>query len=257
MNLSNFFKGKYFIMVKEIAVADFRLRDQGTFLGFLWTLLYPLIYFFVLYGIFKAWMRQIPDFPLYLIIGIVHWGFFVAGTTNSITCLMRYESYIQNINFPKAILVLSSVLSQVFIYLLELIVLIIFWLLVKQKINFTIVAVLPIVLLLIYLIISFSFVLATLGVYFLDIQRIWGLVGSLGLFLTPIFYSLDMLSPTKRRIILLNPMTHIIQAFRTILMDNRLPELSGLGYVFLLSSIILFLGYIFFKKCEKYLVEKI
>jgi lipopolysaccharide transport system permease protein len=87
--------------------------------------------------------------------------------------------------------------------------------------------------------------------------RIWSLLMTMGFFLTPIFYSLDMLSPFKKNVIMLNPMTHIIQASRTILLDGKCPEFQGLLYVFILATIFTIVGYILFKKFEGYFVEKI
>ena len=249
---------KYLIMMWELSVAKFRLRDQGTFLGFIWTLLHPLIYFLVLYGLFRNWMgRHIDNFPLYLIIGIVQWNFFVSATSNSITAIMSAGSYIKNIKFPREILVLSSVLTVLFSHFLELLILIVFWILVGERIGWMVLGLFPVLLLNIYLVTAVSFILATVGVYFLDIGRIWGILANVGLFLTPIFYSMNLLAPDKRRIILLNPMTHIIQASRDILIDNKLPELKGLFYVFAVASVLLFLGYKFFKRNEGYFAERV
>jgi len=245
-------------MAWELAVAEFRMRDQGTFLGFLWTLLHPLIYFFVLHGIFKKWMgHHISNFPLYLIIGIVQWNFFVSATTNSITAIMKQRSFVQNIKFPKEVLVFSSVLAVLFSHVLELFVLIVFWLILGREIGIQVLLLFPILLLNIYLALGMGFLLATIGVFFLDIQRIWNIFTSIGLFLTPIFYSLNLLAPDKRAIILLNPMTHIIQATRRVLIDNTLPEPRGLFYVVALSTVIMIGGYFVFKRYEGLFAEKI
>lgn len=245
-------------MVWEMAFADFRMRDQGTFLGFIWTLLHPLVYFAVLYTLFVDWMGSgIPDFPLYLIIGFVQWNFFATGTSTAIFTIVRYGSYIRSINFPKSVLVVASVLSVLFSHFLELVVLLVFWLLVKGHVGIVALLLLPILCLNIFLVLSIAFFLATVGVYFLDISRIWGICMSIGLFLTPIFYSLDMLSPFKRNVILLNPMTHVIQASRNILIDNHTPQFGGLGYVFLFSLVMFVIGYWMFKAHEGYFVERI
>ena len=249
---------KYWNMVWEIAVAEFRSKDQGTILGFLWTLIHPLIYFFVLYNLFSKWMgSHIQDFPLYLIIGIVQWNFFAAGTSNSINSIVRYGAYVKSVNFPKAILVFASVLSTLFSHILELLILIIFWVVIKGNPNLMALWLIPILILNIYLIIAISFILATIGVYFLDINRIWGIFTNIGFFLTPIFYTLELISPAKRNIILLNPMTHIIQSSRDILIDGKLFKMNGFIYVFVFSSILLIFGYLAFKKLENHFIEKI
>jgi len=247
-------------MIWELALAEFRLRDQGTFLGFIWTLLHPLIYFFVLYGLFMKWMgNQVSNFPLYLIIGIVQWGFFASATSNAIQAITRQGNFVKNINFPKEVLVISSVLSVLFSHMLELIILLVFWLLIGQNFSLSIFILVPILIVNIYLSIAVGFVLATLGVFFLDIQRIWGIFTSVGMFLTPIFYSLSVLAPSKRNIILLNPVTHIITATRNILIDGKFggADFKGLIYVLFVSTLIFCFGYLIFKKSEGYFAESI
>jgi ABC-type polysaccharide/polyol phosphate export permease len=249
---------KYWIMIWEMARANFKMKDQGTFLGFLWTLLHPLIYFLVLYGLFNKWMgNKIPDFPLYLIIGIVQWNFFVSGTNSSITAISSHGSYIKNTNFPRSVLVVAPVLAVIFSHLLELLILVVFWLIVIGHVSITAIGLVPLLVINTYLVLSVAFVLATIGVYFLDIGRIWGIFTSIGLFITPIFYSLDLLDPQKRTLILLNPMTHVIKATREILIDGKFPELGGLVYVIILSTFILVVGLKIFHRAEGDFAEKI
>ncbi|MBN2407343.1 MAG: ABC transporter permease [Elusimicrobia bacterium] len=249
---------KYWLMVWEMAVAEFRMKDQGTILGFLWTLIHPLIYFFVLYGLFRKWMgHHISNFPLYLIIGIVQWGFFCSGTTSCINVIRNNGQLIKSISFPKSILVFSSVTAVLFSHLLELGILLVFWLIIGENVGLTAIGLVPILILNIYLILGVSFILSVIGVVFLDIQRIWGIFTSVGLFLTPIFYSLDLLEPAKRKVILLNPMAHIIQATRDILIDNKVPEFGGILYVLIVATVIMAAGYTLFRRNEGYFVEKI
>lgn len=248
---------KYFLMIWELAFSDFRLRDQGTILGFLWTLLYPLVFFCVLYTIFADWMRTIRDFPLYMLIGMVQWNFFSGATTASIGSIMRYSNFVKSIAFPKECIVYASVLAVLFSHVLEFAILIIFCAFMKGFISINILFLIPILLLTLFFTISVSLILSLIGVYFLDMSRIWSIVTTMGFFLTPIFYSLDMLSPFKRNVILLNPMTHIIKSTREILLDGKFPELQGLLYTLILSIILFIIGYFLFKKFEGYFVEKI
>ena len=248
---------KYWLMIWELAFSDFRLRDQGTVLGFLWTLLYPALFFCVLYTIFADWMKTIQDFPLYMLIGMVQWNFFSGATGASILSIMRYSNFVKSIAFPKECIVYASVLAVLFSHILELIIIIIFCSIIKGFLSINVLFLIPILLLTLFLTISVSLLLSLIGVYFLDMTRIWSIITTLGFFLTPIFYSLDMLSPFKRNVILLNPMAHVIKASREILLDGKFPELQGLLYVLILSIILFIIGYILFKKFEGYFVEKI
>lgn len=256
--ISAAFNKPYWNMVWELAFNSFKQRDQGTFLGFLWTLINPLLYFLVLYVIFNSWMGQrVADFPLFLIIGIVQWNFFSSATLNSIGAILNNASIIVSMDIKKSALVYSSVMAMLFSYLIELGTLLVIFSIVKKTFSLYWLGVFPLLFLTIFLVVSFAFVLATVGVYFLDMSRIWGLAMSIGFFLTPIFYPMDMLSRDKRIIIMCNPMTHIIQATRTLLIDRSLPACGGLLYVFVLSVILFVAGYAFFKMKEGYFVEKL
>ncbi len=248
---------KYRLMIWELAFSDFRMRDQGTLLGFSWTLLYPLVFFFILYTIFSDWMQTIKDYPLYLLIGMVQWGFFSSATTATITSVMRYSNFVKSIAFPKECIVYASVFAVMFSHFFELFILVFFVFIIKGYLTFYVFLLLPLLALTLYLIIGLSLILALIGVYFTDMTRIWSLITSMGFFITPIFYSLDMLSETKKNMILINPMTHIIQASREILLDAKMPQLPGLLYVFILSTVLFIAGYFLFKKFEGYFVEKI
>lgn len=247
----------YWRMVWELSFSDFRLRDQGTLLGFLWTLLHPLLYFCVLYTIFADWMKTIQDFPLYLLIGMIQWNFFSSATGASILSIPRYSNFVKSIAFPKECIVFASIFAVLFSHIFELIILMLFCAIIKGFISIHILFLIPITILTLYLIIGVSLLLALVGVYFLDMTRIWSLVTTMGFFLTPIFYSLDMLSPFKRNVILLNPMTHIIEATRNIFLKGIAPEFGGLLYVFVVATIFFVVGYVLFKKFEGYFVEKI
>ncbi len=245
-------------MFWELAVADFRMRDQGTFLGFIWTLLHPLVYFTVLYNIFNKWMgAHIENFPLYLIIGIIQWNFFSSATSNTISAIPNYRNFVQNISFPKDVLVVSSVLTVIFSHLLELIVLFVFWFLLGRSIGIAAFILIPVIALNVYLVTAVGYVLAPVGVFFLDINRIWGILVSIGLFLTPVFYTIELLSPSRRMIVLLNPMTHVITATRDVMIYNEIPEIQGLLYVFMVSTVILIIGKMLFRKYEGIFPEKI
>jgi len=202
-------------------------------------------------------MQAIEDFPLFLLIGMVSWNFFSAATNISVTSIMRYSNFVKNIPFPKICIVIASVLSIVFSHIIEIAVVVAICFIVKGP-SFYALLLIPLLMLNILLAVGFAIILSIIGVYFLDMQRIWGLLTSLGFFLTPIFYSLEMLSPQRQMIIKLNPMTHTIQAARDALIGFSFPQsYGGLVYVFTLALFLIVFGYLLFKKFEGHFVEKI
>ena len=111
-------------LIKELTIAEFKLRDQGSVLGFLWTLLHPLLVFIVLYFLFSKWTgRFVEDYKGYLLIGIVQWNFFASTITYAMDVLVRRRELVKSLNFPKEILVLSTVMTGLISHILEFLVL--------------------------------------------------------------------------------------------------------------------------------------
>ena len=103
LGYKNMFKDfkQYLNLTKALAYSEFKLRDQGTALGFFWTLLYPLSIFIVLFSIFSKWMgTRIENFSSYLLVGIVLWNFFATSTSNALTIITRKAEFLKNLTFP-------------------------------------------------------------------------------------------------------------------------------------------------------------
>ena len=111
----------YLELLWSLTWTDFKLRDQGSVLGFLWTLLHPALIFTVLYLLFTKWMGRLVDgFAAYLLIGIVQYQFFEKSTSYALTSLRRKTLLVRNFKFPREILVFASVGSVFISYLLEM-----------------------------------------------------------------------------------------------------------------------------------------
>ena len=249
---------QYFNLLKSISISEFKLRDQGTVLGFFWALLYPLCMFLVLHAVFSKWMgSRVENFPSYLLVGIVLWNFFTTSTSNALNIITRKAELVKNINFPKEILVMASVFSVFISFLVELVILLVF--LMFLGIRYTIfIAYLPfIVIIELFFVMGISLLLVPLHVHYRDIERIWSILIMLGFFLTPIFYPLSIIAENKQRLMMINPMLHIITAARDCLLYQASPNLIVLSLLLLLGIILMGLGYFIFKKMEDTFAETV
>src|ERR1700759_3426647 len=116
-------------LLAELVRTDFKLRYQGSILGYAWSLLRPLLLFVILYIVFVKFLKLgagIPHFPIYLLLGIVIWNFFLEMTTQSLGSIVGRGDLIRKIRIPRWIIVLSSSISAVINLLLNLIVIAIF-----------------------------------------------------------------------------------------------------------------------------------
>jgi ABC-type polysaccharide/polyol phosphate export permease len=228
------FKTKLFTLTK----AEWELRQQSTFLGFMWTLLHPALMFLVIYTLFVKWLGTSHiNYAFFLIIGIVQWNYFSSAITMGMTSLLRKSEILKNYKISPETLILSSVMSILISHLIEMFLLL------------TLVAIFvlgPSIqwFLLIYIeacfllfICALSIILAKLNVLYNDMERILTIILSAGFFLTPIFYSLTIIDKKYHFLMLFNPMTHIIELTREILIKE-----STLGFDFLIYMFPIALG---------------
>jgi ABC-type polysaccharide/polyol phosphate export permease len=255
--LSHFKHPHFTNLVRELTRCEFKLRDQSTLLGFLWTLLHPALMFGVLYALFVKWMgNRIENFGLYLILGVVQWNYFVNATTGGLRSIVNKSSLISNFVFPQNALVVSAVTTSLLIHFLELAVMLIFFLAFGAKVAVTWLMLPALVLLETVLILGVSFYLARMAVQYRDAVRIWEILTTIGFFLTPVFFPLDVVAPERRRWLLMNPMARIIEETRKVMIYDQWPSWEVLGTLALLAGLLLLGGYRYFKKGEPHFAEK-
>jgi ABC-2 type transport system permease protein len=129
MKLSNVFSRKNRILLRELVITDFKLRYQGSALGYAWSLLKPLFLFAIMYIVFGNFLRvgdSVEYFAIYLLLGIVFWTFFTEATNQGLASIVRQADLIRKINFPKYIIVISGSLSAFINLLINLVVIAVF-----------------------------------------------------------------------------------------------------------------------------------
>jgi ABC-2 type transport system permease protein len=250
------------ILLKQLVVTDFKLRYQGSVLGYAWSLLRPLFMFAILYVVFvKAFPlgKGVPHYPVYLFMGIVIWNFFTEMTQQSLTSIVGRGDLIRKIRIPRWIVVFSSSIGALINLGLNLLVLAVFMILNHVGVMRTI-TLLPLTLAEIYLFgLGVSLFLAAAFVKFRDLKYIWEVVIQAGFYLTPILYPLssDKISPLFQKLILLNPVAQSLQDARYELVSHDKIVVTasrvfdGGWYMFIPFLIVIFVfvvGLLYFKK---------
>lgn len=212
------FKKENRVLLAELVRTDFKLRYQGSVLGYTWSLLRPLLIFLVLYIVFAKFLKlgdSIPNFPIYLLLGIVLWQFFADMTSQSLGSIVARGDLIRKIRIPRWIIVVSSSISAFINLGLNLIVVLIFMFfthmdLLASSIWF------PLILIEIYILgLGLSLMLATAFVKYRDISYVWEIVLQAGFYATPILYPLSLITNEAfQKLLLMNPMAQAIQDAR-------------------------------------------
>lgn len=257
-----------YILLKQLVKTDFKLRYQGSVLGYAWSLLRPLLLFVILYFVFVRMLKfgnKIEHFPVYLLLGIVIWNFFQEMTTRSLTSIVERGDLLRKIRIPRWVIILSSSISAVINLLLNMVVVVLLMMLNHVDMLNTI-WLLPLILLEVYFFaLGLSLFLSAAYVKFRDISYIWEVVLQAAFYLTPIIYPLSLITNINfQKIMLLSPIAQAIQDARyaavshsTIigyhLFTNNLVALIP----FLIVVITFLAGLKYFKAHAKYFAEEI
>lgn len=270
MKIPKVWNKKNRVLLKELVKTDFKLRYQGSVLGYLWALIRPLMMFAILYVVFAKLLRfggDIPHYPVYLLTGTSMWSFFTECTGQGIQSIVSRGDLLRKISFPKYIVVVSATLTAVINMLINLVVIIIFALIngVTPSLNWLLI---PLSLIELYaLSLGIAFLLGAINVKFRDITSIWDVLMQAMFYAVPIIYPISMVSETSQvaaKIILMNPISQAIQDIRYNLITSE--TITSWGYLnniwakilpILLVVVVLTLAAFFFRKKSKFFAEEI
>ncbi|MDO4612099.1 MAG: ABC transporter permease [Candidatus Saccharibacteria bacterium] len=257
------------ILLKELTKTDFKLRYQGSVLGYLWALLRPLMMFAILYIVFAKLLKignDIPHYPVYLLCGTTMWSFFTECTSQGIQAIVARGDLLRKISFPKYIVVVSATLTAVINMLINVAVIIIFALINGVEPSWNWFLAIPAILELYFLSLGLAFWLGSINVKYRDITSIWDVIVQALFYAVPIIYPISMVAGTSElaaKVLLLNPIAQAIQDIRYGLITTE--TITTWNYVLNPSVIIPILLVIFvlgfgaytFRKKSKFFAEEV
>lgn len=252
-------RANYWNLLRELTITQIKLKDQSTFFGLLWSFLNPLLLVAVLYLFFQARLGQdIQHYALFLLIGVVHYNHFAQATNVGMRVLQSLRQLTTEVVFPKELLVLSSVLSNSFEFVLEipLVVLIAAW----AGVPLTSALLwLPVVMLLQFcLSLWVALSLAALFVYVRDLEHLYGIFLRLLFFITPVFYAPAFLGDTLAFwLVRLNPLAQLMTFSRAIILEGIPPPLEWFALLFVFNGVTLVLAWRLFKFMEPRYAERV
>ena len=270
MKLSNVFSKRNRVLLRELVITDFKLRYQGSVLGYLWSVLKPLFLFAILYVVFDKFLklgRDIEFFPVYLLLGVVTWTFFTEATTNGLQSIISRGDLIRKINFPKYIIVISGTISALINLGFNFLVVFIFILFSGVHLSLEALWIIPLLIELYVFALAIALFLAAVNVKFRDAGYLWEIFLQAAFYATPILYPLSTVisqSLIAGKIIMLNPVAQVIQDMRYSLITHQSVtsfQLFNHWYFimipFAVVIIMLIVGSLYFKKNSKQFAENI
>jgi ABC-2 type transport system permease protein len=245
---------RFFDLLKLISVTEFKRVYFGTVLGYLWSLIRPLMLFGVLLlvftQVFRVGRNEVEHYAVYLLMGIVLYTFFSESTSNAVTSVVSQEGVVRKTQFPRAVIPLATSVTALFNLLLNLVIVLVFvlafgvspawtWLLFPVAIAFLFVGAAGV-----------SMALSALYVRFRDVAIIWVVVAQVLLYLTPILYPVNAFGEeSKEHLLMWNPLSVIFEQVRVwVLHEPAAPtavQAAG-GWLGLIPAAIIYFGVIAF-----------
>lgn len=261
-----YFNSRNRAILREMVSTDFKIRYQGSALGYLWSLLKPLFLFAILYVVFTFIIplgKDVEHFAVYLIIGVVLWNFFNEATTIGAGAVVAKGDLMRKISIPRYLVVMASSLSALINLGLSLIVVFAFALLNGIVPSLQWLLIIPIALELFIFALGVSFFLSAAFVKYRDITYIWEVILQAGFYASAIIYPLSKVPEEFHKWFFLNPMVQIIQDARhAIATDTAITIWDTVSFPytfipFVIIGAIGVIGWIYFKKKSKYFAEDI
>lgn len=250
-------------------MTDFKLRYQGSVLGYAWSLLKPLFLFAIMYVVFGLLVKlgSIEHYSVYLLFGIVLWTFFAEATGQGMSSIVARGDILRKINFPKYIIVLSTTISALVNLTLNLVIVGALMFINGVDLHLSALSV-PIFIVEIYLLaLGLAFLLSALNVKYRDTGHIWEIIMQAAFYATPIIYPLSIViekSEWAAKLLMMNPVAQAIQDARYALVTHdtvtAFSLFQGKWYAFVPYGIviaILIIGAFYFKRNSKNFAENI
>lgn len=249
---------QYRELLKSNIKKEIRGKYKGSFLGVLWSFVNPLLMVLVYAIVFPFIMKSNEDnYLIFLIVAIIPWNFFITVVNQSSTTVIQNANIIKKVYFPREILPISIVTSGLVNFLISCLIIFVF--LLFSGVGFSInLLFLPLIIIIQYiLLLSISFVLSSVNVYVRDVEYIVNFIVTMLFYMTPVLYPMSFIPDKLRFIFNLNPMAHIINAYRDVLYYKISPDFVSVGAIGIISIILLFIGYVIFRKLEKGFAEEL
>jgi ABC-2 type transport system permease protein len=218
-------------MLRVLARTDFKLKYAGSVLGYVWSVAKPLMYFSVLWVVFRSiFQSTIHQFPVYLILGLVLWTFVADAVTATLPSIVARGSILRRISFPPVVIPIAATVTALMTFCVNLFVVVVFVAAARITPGPKWLLLLPLLLELYLFVLGLSLVAATLYVRFRDVGQIWEVAATLLFFSSPIMYPVTILPTWARHIIVFNPFVQVLQDVRRIVLnaDSHAVRLVGL-----------------------------
>ena len=240
---------RYAFLIKQLVSRDFKTKYKRSALGMAWSFLNPLLTMSVQYIVFSTLFKSnIPNYPVYLLSGIVFFNFFSEAVSMGMTSITGNASLIKKVYMPKYIYPVSRILSSLVNFTLALLPLFLVMLFTGTAFRPSLLLLVFDILCLLGFVMGMGLLLTTAMTFFQDTQFLWGVVSMLWMYLTPLFYPESIIASEYLTLYRMNPMYQYITFARVCIIDGVSPEPVAYLWCIVSSLVVLALGVVTFKR---------
>ena len=242
---------KYYDLLIELVLRDIKVKYKRSVLGFAWSILNPLLMMIVMSVVFSTIFRSdIKNFPMYLITGQVIFSFFSEATNSAMMSIIGNGGLIKKVYIPKYIFPLSKVMFSFSNMIFSLVAVVIVAIATKLPIT-PVILLFPLPLIYVFLFsLGIGLLLASFGVFFIDLLHLYGIILLIWTYLTPIFYPITILPPNIRLLLKFNPLYVFISNFREIVLYGNVPSLFSNLLCIAYAILALIIGTLAFRRTK-------
>jgi lipopolysaccharide transport system permease protein len=256
MDWAEIYRFRYFL--RNMVARDLKVRYKGSILGFLWSLMNPLLMMLVFYLVFTyAFRINIPHYPVFLLCGLVPWNFFAISISNATGSIIGQPGLVKKVAFPRAILPIASILANLVHFGIGLLILFALMVIFRVKVGYLALGLPVLILIQVVFVLGFSLILSSLNVFYRDVQQILEVLILIWFYLTPIFYTLSMIPQRFRHFYLLNPIAGLVTMYRAILFENQMPSYKVFLSALIVSLLTFLVGALVFRRYQFRFAEEL
>ncbi len=248
---------KYRFLLVELVKRDIKVKYRSSVLGILWSFLNPLLYMVVMTIIFGTlFSRSITNFPVFYLTGMIVFTLFHGGSSGALTSITGNAAMLNKVYIPKYMYSLSRVLSNLVTFVFSIVILVLIMIVTNAPFSIYILYSFIPVILLVMLTIGAGLLLATLNVFFRDIEHLYSVFTTMLMYGSAIFYPLSIVPEQYQIFFVYNPLFGIITLFRDSFYSGTPYEVFYLVYTFIFSIGLLIVGmYMFYKYQDKFILH--
>jgi ABC-2 type transport system permease protein len=244
---------RFFSLLWLISTTDFKLTFLGTVLGYLWSLMRPLMLFAVLYVVFTQVFRfgdDVPHYPVLLLLNLMLFNFFLEATERSVDAVLTQEAVVRKMQFPRMVIPLSVTLTSFFNLCLNMIVVFVFVLASGIRPTSTWLLFPFVLLAFVIFTAAMAMILSSLFPRYRDVGQIWAVLSTVFFYGSPVLYPAEAVPTDFRFTLLLNPLAPVLEQARRWIIDPSAPTVVdaanswlgwlGPGFVFVATCVFAF-----------------